>query len=444
MSAKKVHKNSITGQEGINLIERIVLGMEFLWYPTGGVEAGIDGVIEVRDAATGEVANSIVQVQSKAGDSFFRRETADSFEFRCEETDLEYWLQGNAPVILVVSRPRSAEAYWVSIKEYFEDPARRATRTVRFDKERDRFDKSCRDALTRLSVPEDAGLYFPPTPKQETLYSNLLHVSHFPETLYVAQTEYRSGGEVHARLRELGAPGENEWILKRGNIYGFVDLSEWPWNKICEPGTVETFGSEEWAYSEDPDSQREFVQLLNRCLETKARSLEIRYERDRRCYYFKATKDLSDRELSYRSVANEVTRTVFKRYSKKGNPSEVAYYRHSAFEGRFKMFDDVWYLEITPTYHFTRDGRQPSAFYEDKLTGIKQIESNQAVLGQTVMWADYLSRDDSLFEQQYPLLGFSGLETFDLEAGIDEEAWRYRTDDSDSDSSSEELTLFER
>ena len=111
MSAKRIHKSSIIGQEGVNLIEGVVLGMGFVWYPTGGLEAGIDGFIEIRDSATGEVTNSVAQVQSKAGPSFFHAETETSFEFRCDERDLDYWLQGNAPVILVVSRPQSNEAY---------------------------------------------------------------------------------------------------------------------------------------------------------------------------------------------------------------------------------------------------------------------------------------------------------------------------------------------
>ena len=40
--------------------------MEYLFYESGGVEAGIDGSIEIRDPETGEVANQIVQFQSKA------------------------------------------------------------------------------------------------------------------------------------------------------------------------------------------------------------------------------------------------------------------------------------------------------------------------------------------------------------------------------------------
>jgi hypothetical protein len=442
MSAKKIHANSIIGQQGVNLIERVVLSMGFAWYPSGGVEAGIDGTIEIRDAVTGDATNSIIQVQSKATTKPFQAETEGAFEYRCAERDLDYWMQGNVPVVLVVSRPESGEAYWVSVKDYFRDPGVRAGRKVRFDKEHDRFDEGCKDALLSLAVPKDSGLYFAPPPKQETLYSNLLRVSRFPERLYVARTDHRTGQDVRAKLHEMDARGENEWVAKYKSVVSFNDLSEWPWNEICEQGTVEAFDSEEWAYSDDPDVRGDFVQLLNRCLGAKAYALGLRYDRDHRCHYFKAMKKLGDRKLSYKSVVNETTRTVFKRYTKKGNPNETAYYRHSAFEGRFKRFDGTWYLEIAPTYHFTRDGRWPSAFYEDKLTGIKQIETNQALLGQTIMWAEYLSRDGDLFEPRYPLLGFGELARFDLAAGIDEDAWRRDDGAGDEGDDTEGLTLF--
>ena len=293
----------------------------------------------------------------------------------------------------------------------------------------------------RLAVPKDAGLYFTPPSRIETLYSNLLRVSHFPERLCVAQTDYRKGGDVHAKLRELGVKDESEWMLKRGSIYGFVDLGEEPWDEICDQGTMETFDSEEWAYSDDPDTQREFVQLLNRCFRAKTRTLDLWYERDRHFYYFKATKKLSERKLSYKSLVKETTRVVFKRYPKKSNPEETSYYRHSAFEGRFKRFDGTWYLEITPTYHFTRDGWEPSAFYEDKLTGIKQLETNQALLGQTIMWAEFLKDGGSLFESRYPLLGFDELAKFDIAAGIDEAAW-LEDDETSTENSSDDWALF--
>lgn len=442
MSAKKIHQNSITGEQGINLIQRVVLDMGFMWYPTGGVEAGIDGTIEIRDPSSGEATNSIIQVQSKATTNPFQAETESGFEYLCAEKDLDYWLRGNAPVILIVCRPRSEEAYWVSIKDYFRDHARRAARKVSFDKTRDRFDESCAGALTALAVPEEAGIHFPPPPKEETLYSNLLRVSHFPEHLYVARTEYRAGQEIRDKLEELGSREDNEWFPKYEGIVSFNDLSEWPWDEICDPGTVETFESEEWAYADDPDTRRDFVRLLNSCLRAKAHALGLRYDRDHRCYFFKATNDLSDLKLGYRSMVNDTARTVFRGYPRKGDPKKIAYYRHSAFEGRFKRFDEVWYLEITPTYHFTWDGRHSDRFhYEDRLTGIKRLETNQAVLGQTVMWAEFLTRDGNLFEPQYPPLRFDGLMEVEIEAGVDDEVWLGRG--GGEDGSSDELTLFE-
>jgi hypothetical protein len=94
--------------------------MGFLWYPSGGVEAGIDGRLEIRNEDA-EVTNLIISVQSKATDGQFDAETDTDFTFTCSERDLRYWLKGNLPVILVCSRPRTDEAYWLSIKDAFSD-----------------------------------------------------------------------------------------------------------------------------------------------------------------------------------------------------------------------------------------------------------------------------------------------------------------------------------
>lgn len=156
---KKIHGNSIIGQRGINLIERKILEMGYVWYPSGGIEAGIDGIIEIRDPDTGEASNAIIQVQSKATAKSFQAETSEGFDYLCEERDLNYWLQGNAPVILIVSRPDTAEIYWVSIKDYFRDVSLRKTRKVHFNKQRDKFDQTCRTALALLAVPQGIGIF---------------------------------------------------------------------------------------------------------------------------------------------------------------------------------------------------------------------------------------------------------------------------------------------
>jgi hypothetical protein len=55
--------------------------MGFLWYPTGSIEAGIDGIIELRDPSTGETFNTVIQVQSKATEGQFQAETSEEFDY---------------------------------------------------------------------------------------------------------------------------------------------------------------------------------------------------------------------------------------------------------------------------------------------------------------------------------------------------------------------------
>lgn len=109
--SKAVPKSVRIAQSGINVIERLVEEMGHLWTPTRPAsDAGTDGFIELCDHA-GRSTGQIIQVQSKATFRTFRNETDRSFEFLCDERDLARWLEGNAPFILVVSRPPDVHTY---------------------------------------------------------------------------------------------------------------------------------------------------------------------------------------------------------------------------------------------------------------------------------------------------------------------------------------------
>jgi hypothetical protein len=319
MAPKKIHENALRGQLGISLIETRVLKMGYVWYPTGGLEAGIDGLIEIRDPATGAVLNSIVQVQSKATANPFLKETPASFEYICDERDIEYWLGGNTPVILIVSRPSTDEAYWVHVQKYFADLSARKSRRVVFDKQRDRFDESCADALKCLAAPRSLGLYSSPIPKSERLYSNLLSVASYAPTLYLAQTHHRFGSALRAELQAAGLHDATEWVLREGSVLSFHDLTESPWPQLCDRGTVEEFDTDDWALSDDPDRQRTFVWLLNEALRQFV-ATDLQYSRSHDAYYFHATSDLSNRVFSYQSLAQQTSRIVFRGYPSKKDP----------------------------------------------------------------------------------------------------------------------------
>lgn len=417
---KQITHHQIIGQQGINLIEQRCLEMGLVWHPTN-LDAGIDGYIEAR-AANGDVTNCIIQVQSKATTQAFDAETPQTFEFQCDHRDLDYWLGGNAPVILVRSRPTTNEAYWVALKDYFNDPARRKSGKIAFNKITDRLDQSAKPALAHLAGASSARASLAPRYKSETVYSNLLRVAAIPATYFVASTEYRMPGALFERLREITRPVQGEWILQGKMLTSFHDLSRRPWLDVADPGTIETHETHDWSQTDDPARQRDFVRLLNACLKEDLYRKGVRFSRESGYYYFRASQDRTDIEYPYMSREHRAMRTVFKGYAKKSDPSQISYYRHAACEARFVRYGGEWFLQLMPNYHFTRDGEILSRFAPDLLSGIKRLENNQAVHGQVVMWAHIMTAR-SLFDTGTNFLEFDGPERFELNAGLDDDAW---------------------
>ena len=419
---KKVTQQSIIGQQGVNLIEQIVQEMGYIWRPTPILDVGIDGEIEIRDPTTSEMTNTFIKVQSKATTQRFQAETSNSFEYRCAQKDLEYWLQGNVPIILVVCRPDTDEAYWVSVRDYFSDLATQKTRKVLFDKQRNRFDASCATALKRLALPTDSGIYFAPLQKTEILYTNLLKVTSLAPKIYVAGTNYRTEGSVWREFNLMEVKIGPEWILTDKKIFSFHKLDEPPFNAICDLETCESFDTREWTDSKDENTKRQFVKLLNKCLREKTRLLGLKFNEAHKHYHFRPTRELRVRKVPYQSSKRRTSREVFKQYMKKSDSSQRAYCRHSAFEGQFLRLGDEWYLEITPTYHFTSDGYSKHNFRDELLQGIKRVERNPDVLGQLLMWENYLSQS-TLFSSEYPFLRFGQLVTVDIDTSLPDDVW---------------------
>jgi hypothetical protein len=184
--------------------------------------------------------------------------------------------------------------------------------------------------------------------------------------------------------------------------------------------------------------------LLNQALKEKVRE-DLRFDKRKQYYYVKATPDLSSRPISYQSLTRKSTKTVFQGYPNKQHSDRIAYYRHAAFYGQFLRFAETWYLEISPTYHFTFDGYRPDRWYEKRLKGIKQLERNPHVLAMVLLWAGYLNKQPDLFTTPYPFLSFGQLQKFDLEAGIEDSLWLSHEEDEPTKAAEEVLregTLF--
>lgn len=423
--SKRIGRSSIIGEQGIAHIRRTVLDMGHMFYETGGVEAGIDGYIELRDQETGQVGNLILQVQGKATErERLPSETPDSFEWPCTEADVRYWRQGTAPVLLIVVQTKTNRAYWKSIRDYFADADTMQRRSIVFDKCKDEFNVSARAAVGAVAASAKPGTIAPPTRVAEQLVSNLIPVERFGSQLFLAQTIYEDNKQFGAASRSLVEYVPGEWIVKNGRALSFHDLNDQPWNKLCDSGTVEVFDSSEWAYTTDSDRQRDFVQLLNRSLQEVFRD-DLMFDRERHVFYFQPLGAKRNRSFSYPAFKKHTARNVVKFYSKKKSPTETAYCRHSAFVGHFRRFGATWYLELTPTYYFTSNGCREDRFAHEHLKKIKELESNGAVLGQFMMWHHYLAKRVSgdMYTRRYPFLAFGGISDYAVEHGVPDELW---------------------
>jgi len=426
---KTISTQGITGQRGVNVIEGVVLQMGSRWTPSGPNEVGIDGYIELFDPSSHEPLGLTLAVQSKVI-SDIADDSKTTFDYWCDTNDIEYWLGGNMPIILVVSAGSSDTAYWISVKQHFKDWQRPSPAHIRFDKSKHQFNRDSFDHLVAIAAPR-SGLYLAPLRRDEILHTNLLQLESCPPSVHVAGTDCRHPREVWTSLRSIGGEVDAGWILWEKKIFSFHDLSKMPWSSICDLGTLEEFSTTDLSESDDPQWQRTFVQLLNQTLKSQLYP-GIRFWPQEECYAMAGPP----RALSYESARRRSKITVVSKFSSPNTDGrKFEWLRHLAFRGQFRLFSGRWYLEITPTYRFTSDGFTLDRFHEDRLKGIKRIEGNRAVLSSILFWADYLRPRAGLFRGVPPPLQFGELLSFPCDVGIVDQAWQSQdtelTEDAD-------------
>lgn len=412
---KTVTRQTMIGEGGIAVIHTRCLEMGFLFHPRR-VDHGIDGHIDLVDPGTGALLNQVLLVQSKASDMRFPFEDEYSFRYLCDARDLDLWLSGNAPVILVFSHPQQGEAWWADVKAAFPDAASRASRTLVVRKQVSRFDADAAPALLRLAVPEASGLYLKPPPVTEVLASNLLPIVSMPQAIYTASaavTTYAEAGEKLA-LEKGRAPG---WMLRDGLVLSLADLREPPLQVLCA-GPPEERPTSEWADSGVIDVQHRFADLLARTVERSYP--ELRWHNSRRHVHFRATPELKPRKAG--KGPRTRGRTVFGPHYAKSDPGRVSYYHHAALRTRYRRIDETWFCQLEPDYCFTVDGYEEASFADSLLAGIKRLDRHPAVLGWTRMWASYLAPQPDLFSSELPV-AFGALATVTVGSGIDDRWW---------------------
>jgi hypothetical protein len=413
-NAKRVQPAKKIERQGIALIGKIVADMGHLWNEPQN-DFGIDGSVELVDPKSEKATNRIVLVQSKATSVPFGDRPIG---FTCDEDDLRYWLHGNAPVILVRSHPSSGEAYWVSVKDYFRDnPDQRESRRINFDRDEDRFNVESSESLWKLARARADGLHLGTPPVHETLVSNLLSVAGYPSQIFSAKATISHPSEAQEKWAETAGAWPRNWIFWSGRIYSFSDPGSGMLAKIAT-GPVKTLATSDWAESEDDGERRRFVWLLKGALSDQMRPV-LRANND--LTWVAATDDLP---LVIPVAATSTSRTLVKAYS--GDDGVVRYVRHLAFAPVFTAYGGQWFLEITPSYHFTRDGFTPDGFAAERRSKIKRIERHADFRRNVDTLARLLRGEVDLGgltpDPEHRLLEFGELASVKLDTGEDQAA----------------------
>ncbi len=98
-------------------------------------------------------------------------------------------------------------------------------------------------------------------------------------------------------------------------------------------------------------------------------------------------------------------------------------YRHDASRLHVRRLDGQFYLEVSPTYLFTWDGKQVSGHHETALSGIHRLDRHATVSQMLRMWATLLT-DDSTIDQQAQPYTVGGLVEVRIPQGITDVRWK--------------------
>src|SRR5258707_10015690 len=388
---KRITDSQILGELGETAIKKLVLEMQFIYDPRGRLEAGTDGIIELRDPKSGTPLGKLLGVQVKATESGqYIRETDRSFEYLLKPDDLKYWRGSNIPVIIVVWRQSDGSAYWKDVTDCVKGEERR----LKFDKDADVLDARCADRIGALPIDRrPPGVYLPPLNQGEEALINLLRIK-LPDEIFLASSPFGSGRDAIPELAKH-ANTRFDWVIRKRRFVSFFDPRDYATRAIVDLDQVDAVDTKLFAFNDDLDDTNDIIDLLRRTVERQT-SGQLSYLRKDRLFHFRATEINKSRNYRYVANVNETSARVVSAYANKKNPKGQGYVRHHAANFRFELLGDEWFLIVDPTFYFTKDGFQPHRFPEALLAGKKRLERNAAVRGQVMMWQHLLVESGSV------------------------------------------------
>lgn len=377
--SKTYTKSAQTGETAVAAVHGVVVDAGHVWHPRGVQDFGIDGAIELVDPSTRAALNKLLLVQVK-GRSDFKGETDESFYLVCKADHIDYWLNGDVPVLLLAVKRETKEVWWKNVTSWFQDASARRTGRVEFDRSADRVVPATSGGeWLSLAAPSNAPALLTHR-ATEVLSTNVLPIIEHPERLYFAPTDIKTFQQSRARLDSHGRHrAGRDYLLLDGVVYSFRPLTKPPFDVLCSDD-VEVDGASDWAMG-DEDQRYRFKRLIKMQF-GRDYGRDLRYDRNADLNYFRPADDLRDRVIK---LPTKRKRTVV--------VDKGGYIRHHAVRIRFVDLDDGWFIALRPDYRFTSDGYQEHWNAGALKSGIKKRERHGAVRSTLLFWSDYFSND---------------------------------------------------
>ena len=426
---KRITHNQILGELGETAVKKIVLEMGMIYEHRGRLEAGIDGLIELRDPSSEAPLGRLLGVQIKSTTTKkYLREAEDRFEYVLRMEDLNYWRQSNIPVIIVLWRQSDNSAYWKDVTDVMPDDDHR----LRFDKTVDAFNKTCVDQLGALTIDRHTpGVFVPPLNLGETAILNMLRIR-MPDEIFIATSPFGSGRDAIPELMKYDNI-RHDWVIRKRRFVSFFDPRKYDTIEIVDDDQVEAVDTSLFILNDDLDDQNDTIDLLRRTMERQF-SNQVCYSQRDHLFYFRAIHKNTSRKYEYTSISNNTSARVVSVYPDKKNREGRNYVRHHAARFRFERLRDDWFVIMDPTFYFTRDGFQPHRYSAALLSGKKRLERNAAVRGQVIMWQHLLISSEQVqndlletVDSDAFILCFERLPVLQLSRAVPESSWN-RTD----------------
>lgn len=219
----------------------------------------------------------------------------------------------------------------------------------------------------------------------------------FPNTLYVAdfinpRSQTESGRPRRRRRRPLnprhivakdimsrGFEVPEDFEIHSNRVISFHDPSAQ--DSLLQPyvdaGTLTEITPTGY-YAVDDDQLNVFKSLLRRAFQRQMRPERIHWQDEKHLFFYGPVNKFDERMVVWKDERTAM-RTVFQKTMKKNKPDEILTCKHLAFYVDFHLIESVWYMAITPTWYFSRDGYRPDGFAAKRISWLKAQENDQQV-----------------------------------------------------------------